>query len=217
MSDGKSKSTDSAGQCCVSTGRTFDATPTCAASECTTSNPWTLSVAGSPAKGYRSPELVLGLLTPVVGCGANTRASFANYDHGTRCWRTFQACLHGGLDEFSEIWPRSGTTRNGIAYLHQPLAPLTSEIAFGSFPTPDASVSTGYNRSASAGAAIRWSLGGLAQRGELHGHPVGSLHPAWIEQAMGYPIGWTDVVGSVTPSSRRSRNGSRNGSKKRNS
>ena len=33
----------------------------------------------------------------------------------------------------------------------------------------------------------------------------GSLNPQWVEWLMGYPLGWTDLGGSATPSSRRSR------------
>lgn len=33
----------------------------------------------------------------------------------------------------------------------------------------------------------------------------GRLNPAWVEWLMGYPIGWTDLEDSATPSSRKSR------------
>ena len=42
----------------------------------------------------------------------------------------------------------------------------------------------------------------------------GSLNPAFVEWLMGYPIGWTVCAASATRSSRRSRNGSPNGSSK---
>ena len=32
----------------------------------------------------------------------------------------------------------------------------------------------------------------------------GSLNPNWVEWLMGYPIGWTDLEGLGTPSSRKS-------------
>jgi len=44
-------------------------------------------------------------------------------------------------------------------------------------------------------------------------HPhSGALNPTWVEWLMGYPRGWTACAASATPSSRRSRNGSRGGS-----
>ena len=36
----------------------------------------------------------------------------------------------------------------------------------------------------------------------------GQLNPTWVEWLMGYPLGWTALKDSATPSSRRSRNGS---------
>jgi hypothetical protein len=36
----------------------------------------------------------------------------------------------------------------------------------------------------------------------------GQLNPTWVEWLMGYPLGWTALEDSATPSSRRSRNGS---------
>jgi hypothetical protein len=43
----------------------------------------------------------------------------------------------------------------------------------------------------------------------------GALNPPWVEWLMGYPLGWTALEDSAMPLSRRSRNGSRTGSKKR--
>ena len=43
----------------------------------------------------------------------------------------------------------------------------------------------------------------------------GQLNPMWVEWLMGFPLGWTDCGDSATRSSRRSRNSSRSGSRKR--
>jgi hypothetical protein len=40
----------------------------------------------------------------------------------------------------------------------------------------------------------------------------GTLNPTWVEWLMGYPLGWTACAASATPSSRKSRNGSRTAS-----
>ena len=48
------------------------------------------------------------------------------------------ALLGRGINEFSETWPRSGMTRNGIAYLLPPLVRLTDETGSGLLPTPRA-------------------------------------------------------------------------------
>jgi len=34
------------------------------------------------------------------------------------------------------------------------------------------------------------------------------LNPTWVEWLMGFPLGWTDLEGSATPSSPRSLSGS---------
>ena len=40
------------------------------------------------------------------------------------------------------------------------------------------------------------------------GERIGSLNPTWVEWLMGFPIGWTDLEDSATPSSRKSRSSS---------
>jgi hypothetical protein len=48
----------------------------------------------------------------------------------------------------------------------------------------------------------------------LESEGSGSLNPTWVEWLMGFPLGWTDLEPSETPSSRRSPNGSAAGSSK---
>ena len=74
--------------------------------------------------------------------GRKCLGSFAKYDHDLSLWKTSQTCLEGGLESFSETWPRSGTMRNGNVCRHQPLAHLTREIDCGFFPTPVSSDAT---------------------------------------------------------------------------
>ncbi len=45
--------------------------------------------------------------------GAKWRGSLAKYDRVSRSWRTRQCLLLGGLEEFSETFPRWGTMRGG--------------------------------------------------------------------------------------------------------
>ena len=37
-----------------------------------------------------------------------------------------------------------------------------------------------------------------------HDQQNGSLNPQWVEWLMGYPVGWTDLQDSATPSCRKS-------------
>lgn len=52
-------------------------------------------------------------------CGQKWRGSLAKYDRNSRTWKTRQGLLGGGLEEFSETWPRWGTTRGGELYLRK--------------------------------------------------------------------------------------------------
>src|SRR5690348_6621314 len=94
------------------------------------------SVVASPAKTLAMLESALVLKVRALVSGRNMPVSLASYDHASSSWRTSQVCLVSEWEMFSETWPRSGTTRRGIAYLLQPSAPLTDETAFGSWPTP---------------------------------------------------------------------------------
>jgi hypothetical protein len=70
------------------------------------------------------------------------------------------------------------------------------------WPTPTAITNNG-------GAALcKWGGSGAREKlktmvtaSELNGQ----LNPTWVEWLMGYPIGWTALEDSATPSSRRSR------------
>ena len=76
------------------------------------------------ASGVRSPDLL------------------ARYDLNTRLWKTSQHSFleteGDGLEGYSEIWPRSGMMRSGIAYELPTLAHPTKETESGLWPTPTA-------------------------------------------------------------------------------
>lgn len=128
--------------CSPSTGRTSLATTTCEPSQQTGLLPMELplmsSAAGSRARTLASLENGLALKVRALVSGESMPVSLASYDHASSSWRTCQACLISGWEPFSETFPRSGMTRRGTAYQLPPLAPLTGEIAFGSWPTPRA-------------------------------------------------------------------------------
>ena len=83
--------------------------------------------------------------------GASTPELLGKFDPATSSWKTWQLCFIEGLETFSETWPRSGTMRNGTAYLLPPLAPLTGGTGSGSWPTPT-------TRDHKDGAATPWLL-----------------------------------------------------------
>lgn len=92
----------------------------------------------SPARTSASPDAVLDLVEPARVFGPSTRGLLASYDPDTSSWKTSPRSVREGLAASSGKWPRSGMTRNGIAYLRQPLAPLTGAIGSGLWPTPRA-------------------------------------------------------------------------------
>jgi hypothetical protein len=185
------------------------------------------SVADSPAKTSATPESEPESTASAADCGPSMRESFASFDHATSSWRTSQLCLDGEWSEFSETWPRAGMTRNGIAYQRVPLVPLIYESGFGYLPTPDASLAMdhvtveseslicyrkemGENRPSGSkiGSSLRWCPEFIREALRTGG----KLNPEWIEVLQGYPLTWTALEDSATPSSRKLRNGSGEGS-----
>lgn len=95
--------------------------------------------AGSPAKIYHMLASELALKVSDLVCGRSSLDLLARFDPGLRSWKTCQASLVLGMDEFSETWPRSGMMQRGTAYPLPPSAPLTGGTASGLLPTPEAS------------------------------------------------------------------------------
>jgi len=65
-------------------------------------------------------------------CGEKWHGSFVKYDQNSCSWRTHQCSLLGGLELFSETWPRWGLMRDGECWEQQMLVSHTSEIESGS-------------------------------------------------------------------------------------
>lgn len=90
----------------------------------------------SPVRTSVSLAVARAFPANVAAYGRITPELLAKYDRGTSSWRTSQRCFIGELETYSATWPRSGMTRNGIAYQLPPLVPLTEEIESGLWPTP---------------------------------------------------------------------------------
>ena len=127
-----------------------------------------------PAKTSVPPGQAKASTVSVVAYSSRQPELLARYCQNGRCWRTSQLSLLGGLTEFSEGWPRSGMTVNGIAYQLQPLALRTYATGSGSLPTPSA-VQYGTNQGGSAGRTgkIRPSLHTMARTGRWPTPTVG--------------------------------------------
>lgn len=98
-------------------------------------------------------------------------------------WRTLQVCLNGGLETFSETWPRSGMMRNGKCYPRRPLVPATKERGSLLLPTPQARDWKGAGRQS-------WSLPRLLR--EIHGKSC-YPSPQLYEAVMMFPVMWTEL------------------------
>lgn len=91
---------------------------------------------GFRAKTSALPETERDLTENAAECGTTWPASLAKFDPDTSSWKTAQLSLLGGLEEFSETWPRWGLMRAGECWERQTLVPRTSESASGLWQTP---------------------------------------------------------------------------------
>lgn len=103
------------------------------------------------------------------GSGASSPGWFVRWNQSGCEWRTAQRSLLGDSESFSATWPRSGLMRDGTCWPRPTVAPRIfvsgSGLSPGAvFPTP-CTVDSGsmFNRSASAGAALRPTLGAMAK------------------------------------------------------
>lgn len=139
------------------------------------------------------PEDERDLMASGPPSGERCSGAFAWYDPVTSLWRTWQRCLTGEWDAYSETFPRAATMRNGIVFPQVPLAPLTDETESGSWPTPA-------NRDWRSPNRLPYSERGGGKKGEQLPNAIGGqLNPTWVEWLMGFPLGWTDLKDSATP------------------
>jgi hypothetical protein len=97
----------------------------------------------SRAKTCPTPESAPASKTgPAPASGPNSTESFAKLNHdgswSRMCQGSSQLMMGGGLEEFSETWPRRGMMRNGTSYRLPMSARRTSESASGLWRTPTA-------------------------------------------------------------------------------
>jgi hypothetical protein len=122
--------------------------------------------------------------TPTVADTFGTTASHPKKEHK---FETLHSVTLAQVVHHREMWP---TPKSSAANYGRPRENDRGDLqaAVTSFPTPTAN---------------RWD--GL----QSHGVNVvsGSLNPTWVEWLMGYPLGWTDLEDSATPSCPKSQSG----------
>ena len=98
---------------------------------------WMSSLAASRVRTSVPPGRVLASRKERVPVyGPRCSESFARFDPATCSLRMCQCSLLGDSGEYSQTYPRAGTMRTGIAYRHEPLAPLTGGIESSLWPMP---------------------------------------------------------------------------------
>jgi hypothetical protein len=210
---GRSRSarwTSSAVWSCASAGRTCPSSRTCGrCAERTLKR--TSSAVASPAR--TSPSLAPERALPVSGqdSGESSPGWLARYDPATSSWRTSQRSFNAGSELFSETWPESGTTRNGLLYPRAPWVPHTCDDDCSLWPTPTASMDGrgfGIPLHDRTGRYKRATVSRTRALVLAHGWRI---HPRFTEALMGFPSEWTAIEPSETllPPMSRKRSGAR--------
>lgn len=137
--------------------------------------------------------------------GQSMPGSFARYDHDTSSWRTSQRCLTGELLEFSETWPTAGMTQHGHAFRRAQWVRHTCDDECSLWPTPTASMDGRGFGIPSHERSGRYRLTTVRRVHALVSEHGWRIHPHFTEVLMGFPLGWTEIEDSATPSSRKSR------------
>ena len=99
---------------------------------------WISSLAASRVRTSAPQEKAPESPGSEVDFGKRWPESLAKYDPTTSLWRTHQCSLFGGLESFSETWPRWGIMRAGECWALTTSEHLTSETESGFWPTPRA-------------------------------------------------------------------------------
>lgn len=156
------------------------------------------SPAAFRARTSASPAVVQGLPANGQDYGESSPVLLAKYDHGSLSWRTSQLCLDGELATYSETWPASGMTRNGVAYRLGQLDCLTTATVSGLLPTLGKNEPKGAGKNRFRGS--KHFRGAKMAEGLRSGldDPI-YVTPHFAEEVMGFPIGWTELEPLETP------------------
>lgn len=143
------------------------------------------------------------------GSGPISLDLLASYDRDTSCWKIPQASLPLEMEQpsvkLSEIWPRSGTMRNGRVFPRPALERGINANAYGLLPTPTQSDQINRRPSKQPHKTKNGTWRHLALNGEqsfmrlaqtvklLLGKHDGHVPPEFFEWMMGMPLNWTNL------------------------
>lgn len=97
-----------------------------------------LSRAGSHARTSAMQEKERESKEREADSGKKCFLQFAQFDQDTSLWKTAQLSFLEDSEQSLGIWPRSGMTQGGIAYLRESAVHVTSATGLGLLPTPTA-------------------------------------------------------------------------------
>lgn len=156
-------------------------------------NPWIWLQQVFPVRTFHSLARVPDLPENVPDSTGTYYEPFAWWDANHSCWRTWQGCLLEGWTRYREAWPRSGMTRNGIAYRRVPLVPHTEGIGSGLLPTPTRSDFGGSGDKRAETRKRSYLKDYLHYYDAGRGNGASYPHPEFVEALMGFPIGHTEL------------------------
>lgn len=172
------------------------------------------------ARTSAQQEPALELTEQEADFGWKWPGSFARYSRLTSSWKTRQCSLLGGLEPYSETWPRWGSMLSGECLERTTPELITSAKESGFWPTIRASDGERGGR----GDLIQAVRGNSNRHFKMHPTPTasntkanhmrgadkgkkreprsyganGPLNPDWTEWLMGWPVKWTEFGQSAT-------------------
>jgi len=162
----------------------------------------TLYRAAFPVRTSAKPiKTVTDSMENEAECGKKWHGSLAKYDLNLCSWKTHQCSLLGGLELFSETWPKWGSMRNGECWERTMWGHTIEGKEFGWLPTPVASDwMTGQTN------GIHYKNRRFVRISQTTGTEFGAkltsayrlmtgnhLPASFSEWMMGWPVGWTDL------------------------
>lgn len=138
-----------------------------------------------PAKTFHVQEKEQDSMANAQGCGEKWFASLAKYNPDTHSLKIAQCSLLEDSTEYYPTLPKWGTMLNGVLYQQSNQGHSISAKEYGflrkreRYPTP---VTCGLRGGSKSEAYINGKL-----------TLDGNLNPEFVENLMGWPIGWTDL------------------------
>lgn len=193
---GRSNSTRSAGESSKSTGPLQPASPTSETLEQGTLFPSISSAEDSPARTSPTPDDVEVSKEKIADSGLSSEESSTNSSHNGSSLRTPRTDEGIGCAVCGQTCESVVITPFPSAYRPHKLGAIMNAAGVSFLPTPVAD-------------DVHWRRKPYKQGGRALSLMLGGpVNPEYAEWMMGFPVGWTDLEQSETPSSRKSRSGS---------